>query len=257
MHRHADILCTSHLRCLAREAASGTLRDPYECVLPCGEQYCGIPVHLMNLPSIVWRGVASHAPWPSFGAIAQTCRGVAAGVTPLTIEKIALTRIDLTALCVRLGGCSIKAARVERVLQASEVDRPFMVWEEFEELVRVQVCLQKFRSMHPAGVTLCDVCTLLLQSSMRSLPTGYDVSAKLLQWLEEDVAPQVLSANVDLRICCLQNTWRQSFVDRCCIGSVVQLLLPFSAYELITGVGGLGPLRRDSRDSCNPPSRHI
>ena len=187
----------------------------------------------MNLPSIVWRGVASHAPWPSFGAIAQTCRGVAAGVMPLTIEKIALTRIDLTALCVRLGGCSIKAARVERVLQASEVDRPFMVWEEFEELVRVQVCLQKFRSMHPAGVTLCDVCTLLLQSSMRSLPTGYDVSAKLLQWLEEDVAPQVLSASVDLRICCLQNTWRQSFVDRCCIGSVVQLLLPFSAYELL------------------------
>ena len=233
MHRHADILCTSHLRCLARDAASGTLRDPYECVLPCGEQYCGIPVHLMNLPSIVWRGVASHAPWPSFGAIAQTCRGVAAGVMPLTIEKIALTRIDLTALCVRLGGCSIKAARVERVLQASEVDRPFMVWEEFEELVRVQVCLQKFRSMHPAGVTLCDVCTLLLQSSMRSLPTGYDVSAKLLQWLEEDVAPQVLSASVDLRICCLQNTWRQSFVDRCCIGSVVQLLLPFSAYELL------------------------
>ena len=59
----------------------------------------------------------------------------------------------------------------------------------------------------------------------------YDVSTKLLQWLQVD--PQVLSANVDLRICCLQNTWRQSFVDRCCIGSVVQLLLPFSAYELL------------------------
>ena len=193
---------------------------------------------------MVWRGVASHAPWPTFGAIAQTCTGVAAGVTPLTIEKIALARIDLTALCVRLGGCSIQSAPIERVLEASEGDRPLMVWKEFEELVRAQVCLQTFRSMHPAGVTLCDVCTLLLQSSMRSLPTGYDVSAKLLQWLEEDVAHQVLSANVDLRICCLQNTWRQSFVDRCCIGSVVQLLIPFFC---------LGPLRRDSRDSCDPP----
>ena len=180
---------------------------------------------------MVWRGVASHAPWPTFGAIAQTCRGVAAGVMPLTIEKIALTRIDLTALCVRLGEPSIKGVRVERVLQAGGKDRPIMAWEEFEELVRVQMCLQTFGGMDPDGVTLCDVCTLLLQSSMRSLPTGYDVSAKLLQWLEEDVAPQVLSASVDLRICCLQNTWRQSFVDRCCIGSVVQLLIPFSAYQ--------------------------
>ena len=185
----------------------------------------------MPLPSMVWRGVASHAPWPTFGAIAQTCRGVAAGVTPLTIEKIALTRIDLTALCGRLGKPSNKGVRVEPVLQAGGKGRPIIALPEFEELVRVQMCLLTYRGMNPDGVTLCDVCILLLQSSMRSLPTGFDVPAKLLQWLEEDVAPQVLSANVDLRICCLQNTWRQSFVDRCCIGSVVQLLIPFSAYQ--------------------------
>ena len=183
----------------------------------------------MTFPSIVWRGVATHAQWPSFGTLAQTCRGAAAGASPLTIEKIALTHINLTALCVILGGYSIRAERLARVLQASEADKPFMDWEQFEELVKVQLCLQRFRSMHPAGVALCDVCTLLLRSSIRTLPMRYDVSTKLLQWLEVD--PQVLSANVDRRIAGLQKRWRQSPVDRCCIGSVVQLLLPSYAYE--------------------------
>ena len=176
---------------------------------------------------MVWRGVASHAPWPTFGAIAQTCRGVAAGVTPLTIEKIALARIDLTALCGRLGKPSNKGVRVEPVLQAGGKGRPIIALPEFEELVRVQMCLLTYRGMNPDGVTLCDMCILLLQSSMRSLPTGFDVPAKLLQWLEEDVAPRVLSANVDRRLCFLQDTARPPFVDRCCIGSVVQLLIPF------------------------------
>ena len=184
----------------------------------------------MTFPSIVWRGVATHAQWPSFGALAQTCRGAAAGASPLTIEKIALAHINLTSLCLILGGYSIDEDRLARVLRFAAADMLFMNWQQFEELVKVQLCLQRFRSIHGGHVTLRDVCTLFLRSLSPTLLMQHDVCTELLAWLT--VAPQLLSKRVDSSIGELQNRWRRFLVDRCCIGSVVQLLLLPSLQEL-------------------------
>ena len=194
----------------------------------------------MTFPSIVWRGVATHAQWPSFGTLAQTCRGAAAGASPLTIEKIALTHINLTSLCLILGGYSIDEDRLARVLRFAAADMLFMNWQQFEELVKVQLCLQRFRSIHGGHVTLRDVCTLLLRSLSPTLLMQHDVCTELLAWLT--VAPQLLSKRVDSSIGYLQRRWRLSLVDRCCIGSVVQLLLPLSGGAVPISAGGLQEL---------------
>ena len=139
--------------------------------------------------------------------------------------KIACADLAAAALCRILGDYSIPTRRFERLLRESADDMPFMDCEAFAEVVKVQLCLQRFRSIHRSPITLSDMCNMLIQCVSPYLLLREDVSTKLLGWLA--VGAQLLSEDVGSAISELQIRWRVSLVERCCIGSVVLLLLPY------------------------------
>ena len=123
-------------------------------------------------------------------------------------EKIACTEIGTAALCKILGDYSIPTKRFERVLRESAEDMACMDCKAFEELVKVQLCLQRFRSIHRGPVTLSVMCNFCLQCVSPYLLLRVDVSTKLLEWLA--VGAQLLSEDVGSAIGDLQIRWRVS-----------------------------------------------
>ena len=171
--------------------------------------------------SSIWYIVAQHVHVSELRAISETCSLIGTTVTSLWAEAIAVREIDLRSLSRKLQ-YNIPEERVDRILRAAHGDMWLMDHDAFKALVRTQLCLQRFRATHRGIVELGDVCDLLFRNMSPLLGPHHIRTREVLAYLGVHIAK--LDDNVSNSIPRLQKLWREEAVNRCCIGSVLQLL---------------------------------